>query len=246
MWWLWTGLAWAGCTVEALNVDLEAARLAGEQARLERSRVRAIEEQLACTTEELPPASAAEVHQVLGLYHAQRGDDEQAASHFLAAWEADPFRDLPEALPVDDPARVSYERLREERFDEGRDQVAISGPTPRVDGLPARWLTQGQPALVQHEASGVVLVEPGEPVPPPGLTELRASTSPLRWVGVAGVGLGLASYAGAWAARGQYQQAIDRDAPDAERVGPHAANRALSVASVGLLGLGGVSLALSF
>jgi len=247
MWMLLTALAWAGCTLEALDVDLKAARLAAEAQRLERSRVKVIEEQLACTTEVLPAAKAAEVHELFGLYYAQEGQHERAANHFLASWEADPFRPLPEVLPLRAPSRIAYEQLREARFDEGRATSAIAGVPPRVDGLHATWLTQGQPALVQHDAAGVFVVEPGGSLPEPGRTSLtRGSKGPLRAIGIAALGVSAATYGGAWLSRSQYVSAVDSNAPDSQRTGPHAANRVLSISSVGFLALGGVTLAASF
>ena len=93
-------LAWANCSLEALDAELQAARLAAVDGRFDRRRRRVILDQLGCTKEPVDPARLAEVHTVLGLYEQQRGDLDLAARHILAAWEAAPL--VPPAIDLDD------------------------------------------------------------------------------------------------------------------------------------------------
>lgn len=244
MWMLALAAAWAGCTLDALELDLAGARMAAEEGRLARSRVRVLEEQLACTTVPVPAETVAQIHTVLGLFHTQSGDHEKAASHFLGAWDADPYWRPPPTLPPAAPARLFYESRREQRSTDRRPTLPMAD-TLLVDGLASQWRPADQPAVLQRDGEGAFVVAPEQPVPRAG-QGARSGRLGLRFAGIGALVVSGATYGGAWAARGSYQKAVERDAPDDERVAPHTANRALSLTSLGLLGLGGAMVAVSF
>lgn len=241
---LLSSLAWANCSLEALDAELQAAKLAAEGGRLDRRRRRVILDQLACTREPVDPHRVAEVHTVLGLFQHQQGDTDMAARHLLAAWEAAPL--VPAAIVVPEELQAAHMQLQEEHFQAQRPVTSLDAMEPtRVDGLFATWRTTGMPALLQPNGRGVELVTPSS----------RSGTSTAKKGGpntgllVAGVVAAVAGggmYGGAWAARGSYNDAVATGADDATIKGAHSTNRALSVASVGALGLGGVLIGLSF
>lgn len=237
-------LAWANCSLEALDAELQAATLAAADGRLDRRRRRVILDQLACTTDPIDAVRAAQVHTVLGLYEQQRGDLDLAARHLLAAWEAAPL-----VAPVVEPdaaLKQASVQLQEQHFQSSRPITPLpTAPVRRVDGLPAAWRTTTVPALVQVDGLGAQLVSPTR-----GSNAAAATKSgPKMPLLIAGIASGVVAgglYGGAWAARGQYEQAVSSGADDASRQSAHGLNRGLSVASVGALGLGGVLVGLSF
>jgi len=236
-------LAWANCSLEALDAELQAARLAAVDGRFDRRRRRVILDQLGCTNEPVDPARLAEVHTVLGLYEQQRGDLDLAARHILAAWEAAPL--VPPAIDLDDELTQASVTLQEQHFLAPRAITPVaSAPVRRVDGLPATWHTTGLPALVQPDGLGVQLVSPAR-----SSVAAASKSGPKMPLLIAGIASGVVAgglYGGAWAARGQYDNALETGAGDDARRSAHSLNRGLSVASVGALGLGGVLVGLSF
>lgn len=241
---LLSSLAWANCTLEALDAELQAAKLAAEGGRLDRRRRRVILDQLACTREPVDPQRIAEVHTVLGLFQHQLGDTDLGARHLLAAWEAAPL--TPPAIAVPDELRAAHMQLQEQHFAALRPVATLPGIEPtRVDGLFATWRTTGMPALLQPNGRGVELVTPSTR----GATATTKKGGPNTGLLVAGAIAAVAGggmYGGAWAARGSYNDAVATGADDDTIRGAHSTNRALSIASVGALGLGGVLIGLSF
>lgn len=252
-------------TPEALELRLEDAQQAFsdlDSAAFEAG-VRDVQAMLPCMGAPLAPGVAAEVHQIMGLYHYAQGDEAAAQADFAAArsagqptlpqglvpaghdlhelYQAQPVQGASEPLPPADGTLLLDGRIQRERSLD-RPTVAqlqlASGEVYRTDYLLPSQALPAYPAPVAV-ATGETGLNP-----PPALSPSPVFRRPALWLGSAGVTAALAGVS--WTVAARNRQIWEADQPswgESElRAQEQLTNRwafgaaGLSVATVGLVG----------
>ncbi len=196
-----------------------------------------LEGSLACLEEPVSPALAARIHAADALVAWLAGDRARGLASLRAMLTADPRHDLPlELVPAE-------HGLRHWLADAGEREATWSPSLGRwalVDGLPTRAVPLEQPYVLQHPRDVGALR--GRLV---GVEQRAGGKTPWLVGGAALAAAAAGSYAGAWAVRGSYWDAVE--ARDNDRIGSlHTTTNVLSIGAVGAGTLGVVALGIGF